>query len=376
MIKPEIHFCNTCLMPSTRPRITFDSNGICNGCQTYQNRLQTDYARRKHELQVLLKTARANKRGNYDVVLAWSGGKDSSAIAFRLRDEFFVRPLLVTFAQLVLSEEGRRNRDAVIASGFDAVLIEPNMAVSRRLSRHFFEERGDPKLHWNAGVHSAPVRVAIEVGAPIVFFAENGEAEYGGAVRNLEALRTRTRTDLIEHAVGEDPEGWTRLGFSSQDLFPYVYPRAENASSTATHYFAYYVPWDGASNLNLVESHVGFTRRIRGRNVGAVGNVNGVDDALEDLYYYMQFIKFGFGRAHKDVARLVQRQELSRKEAIELINEFDGEEPTDLMDTFVEFFGYDDEQQLRAVIDSHRHPAIWNTNKDGGWVRKFKLPAA
>jgi len=28
-----INFCNTCIMPDTRPRIIFNSNGICNACE-------------------------------------------------------------------------------------------------------------------------------------------------------------------------------------------------------------------------------------------------------------------------------------------------------------------------------------------------------
>jgi hypothetical protein len=32
----KIIICKSCLMPSSRPRITFDENNICNACN-YQN---------------------------------------------------------------------------------------------------------------------------------------------------------------------------------------------------------------------------------------------------------------------------------------------------------------------------------------------------
>ena len=31
-----------------------------------------------------------------------------------------------------------------------------------------------------------------------------------------------------------------------------------------------------------------------------------LDDKIDNLYYYMQFIKFGFGRAVRDASRLIQ----------------------------------------------------------------------
>ena len=29
-------YCTKCVMPSTRPGITFDENGVCSACQSYE----------------------------------------------------------------------------------------------------------------------------------------------------------------------------------------------------------------------------------------------------------------------------------------------------------------------------------------------------
>ena len=33
MINNEVYWCNNCVMPSTRPRLTFDEDRICSACQ-------------------------------------------------------------------------------------------------------------------------------------------------------------------------------------------------------------------------------------------------------------------------------------------------------------------------------------------------------
>ena len=41
----------------------------------------------------------------------------------------------------------------------------------------------------------------------------------------------------------------------------------------------------------------------------------------------MQYIKFGFGRATRDACRMIQNDQMSRKEAIELARKYDNEFP-------------------------------------------------
>ena len=40
-------------MPSTRPGITFDEDGVCSACQSYENRKNVDYKARFKELETL-----------------------------------------------------------------------------------------------------------------------------------------------------------------------------------------------------------------------------------------------------------------------------------------------------------------------------------
>ena len=55
-----------------------------------------------------IKKIKSNNLGqtneHYDVVVPWSGGKDSTSIALKLKFELGLNPLLVTFSPLILNE--------------------------------------------------------------------------------------------------------------------------------------------------------------------------------------------------------------------------------------------------------------------------------
>src|SRR5262249_48177526 len=96
----QIAYCTHCLMPSTRPRIQFDAQGVCNACRNAEDKQTIDWPLRQTELLQVLAQYRS-KTGEWDCVVPWSGGKDSSSIAYRLRFQFAMNPLLVTFSPML-----------------------------------------------------------------------------------------------------------------------------------------------------------------------------------------------------------------------------------------------------------------------------------
>ena len=38
-----IHYCNKCIMPSTRPDVEIDNQGICNACRAFEFRKNIDW---------------------------------------------------------------------------------------------------------------------------------------------------------------------------------------------------------------------------------------------------------------------------------------------------------------------------------------------
>jgi hypothetical protein len=157
---------------------------------------------------------------------------------------------------------------------------------------------------------------------------------------------------------------------SVKELDPYLIDEGK-LSKLRILYYAHYFPWDIVKNLEIVEHEVSFVRNKRGRTYGTFTDFDSLDDVMDDLYYYMQFIKFGFGRCLRDCARQIQRGRMSREEAFELISKFDGEYPSDSIPITSDFLGIND-KKLIEVIDRHRRQDLWEL-RDNKWILRFPL---
>ena len=90
-------YCTKCVMPDTRPGITFNSEGKCSACQAYKNRKNVDYNKRFEELKELCNKYRGmNGPTGYDCMIAVSGGKDSHYQVHVMKEIMGMNPLLVT----------------------------------------------------------------------------------------------------------------------------------------------------------------------------------------------------------------------------------------------------------------------------------------
>lgn len=46
-------YCTKCVMPSTRPGITFDEDGVCSACRNYEHRNLVDWNARWEEFKAI-----------------------------------------------------------------------------------------------------------------------------------------------------------------------------------------------------------------------------------------------------------------------------------------------------------------------------------
>ena len=367
-----IKFCNECIMPNSRPRIVFNEKGICNACLHSKKKEKINWNERKLEfLELANKIKFDTKKNNrlYDCVVPWSGGKDSTSIAIKLKFEFGLNPLLVTFSPLIVNECGNNNRNELSKMGFDSVFLMPNQKVSKQLSKRFFLERGNPKVAWDAGVNAGPVQIALNYNIPTVFYAEHGESEYGGLVLNKESEKKRNLREVIEHQVGDFPENWVTESISLKDLSPYIYPSEEELKKIdlTAYYFSYFFRWSMLDNFEYVKSKMpNFQTNPTGRTEGTFTDFDSLDDKIDNLYYYMQYVKFGFGRATRDSCRMIQNNQMTREKAIELARKYDNEFPSKDFNEVLSFLDLN-EDEFEEIVNKHRNDEIWKTGLSNKW---------
>ncbi len=368
-----INFCKKCIMPDSRPRIIFNSDGVCNACLHSEEKKKINWKIREEEFLKLvneINTFTKKNNSTYSCVVPWSGGKDSTSIALKLKFDYGLNPLLVTFSPLIENECGIHNRNELSKMGFDSILVKPSIKVSRKLAKRFFIERGNPKVAWDAGVNSAPLTIALNYKIPYVFYAEHGESEYGGLVLDDESLKMRNLREVIEHQIGDFPQNWASDDLKENELKSYIYPDEEELKkiNITAYYFSYFFKWSMFENFKYVEKKMkkNFKTHPNKRTQGTFTDFDSLDDKIDCLYYYMQFIKFGFGRATRDACRMLQNDQMTREQAIKLARKYDNEFPEENFKEVLQFLEMN-EDEFEIIVNKHRNNEIWKPGRNNKW---------
>lgn len=364
----EVKFCKKCTISNQRPRITFDSNGVCSACQFAElKHNKFDWKQREKELWDLLKRFK-RKDGGYEVIVPSSGGKDSARVAHELKYKYGMNVLTVTWAPHIYTDIGSKNFQSMIhKGGLDNILGTPNGIIHRKLTKLAFEILGDPFQPFIYGQTNFPLQVAVKYKIPLIMYGENGEVEYGGDMKNAFVSTRDYRCDHVKHYFsGLAPEELVKHGLSQNELLPYFAPSCEDldALGAEIHFYSYYHKWIPQENYYYSTEHTGFTANPV-RSEGTYSKYASLDDKLDGFHYYLSFIKFGIGRATSDSAHEIRDRHLTREEGVKLVEKFDGEFPKRYFVTFLEYCGITEEYFWQS-IDSWRSGHIW-AKTNGEW---------
>lgn len=101
--------CKKCVLDSDIPGITInEKTGLCHFCETYKplsEQEKNDYLGKIEEL-----FEKSRGKGNYDVIYALSGGKDSSYTLYKLKKDYpFLKVLAVQFDNGFTSQDAIKN---------------------------------------------------------------------------------------------------------------------------------------------------------------------------------------------------------------------------------------------------------------------------
>jgi N-acetyl sugar amidotransferase len=375
----EIRFCRRCVVSNQRPRIVFDEEGICGACRyTEIKNHRIDWATREKELRDLCDQHRS-KEGRFDVIIPASGGKDSSRVAYELKYRYGMHPLTVTWAPFEYTPEGYTNfRNFIKVGGFNNLMAWPNGKLHRKLSRLAFEALGDAWQPFTFGQMCYAFHIAQAFNIRLVFFGENGEAEYSGDPRvfNLRGMPFELWAeqyfkgimvdDLIEYGL-EETDYFSKDDYDESDLIFYRPPDMElmQQMEVTFHWFSYYKKWVPQENYYCASENTGFQANPTGRSEGTYSKYASLDDQMDGFHFYLAFIKFGIGRATSDAAHEVRDGHITREEAAVLVRRYDGEFPKRWYEAFKQYLNIND-SQFWEVIDKFRQSHVWR-NESGVW---------
>ncbi len=345
-----MRYCKLCVTPQTRPRIEFDNEGVCNACRYAETKKNIDWKKKAQELKDIVKKYKRSE--GYDCIVPVSGGKDSHFQTHYVKEVLGLTPLCVTFNPAMPSEIGVKNRENLINSlAVDHILITPDPKMHAKLAKIMLKEHGNVFLPWIQGVFAGPTRVAVEKKIPLIFYGDNGEAEYGGATNTKEATSIESSAAVnlrvqSDRPNWKNPENWDYYGIPKKSLTLYIEPtdKEKEEAGVKRLFLGDYIPWNNNQNLNVALNIIGgFTLRET-RIAGTYTHGTSMDDDLDELYLWFLWPKFGFHRASKSASPDIREGKLTREKAIELVRKYDGEFPWDVFDRTLDYLDMSEEE--------------------------------
>lgn len=328
-----IKYCKRCVMPDTKPNLSFDEEGICNACRNYENRKKIDWDKRKEELMTILNKYRSKDGSNWDCIIPVSGGKDSTYQVVTML-ELGMNPLCVTSTTCHLTEIGRENIENIKNLGVDYIEVTPNKQIRKHLNKIGLFEVGDISWPEHVGIFTIPVRIAVNMNIPLLIWGENSQNEYGGPAAS-------TENNVLDRKWLEEFGGLLGLrvsdlvgheGIRKNQLIPYTYPTDEELKRVGVTglFLGHYIPWDGLSNVIIAKAN-GFKswgKVIEGSSV----DYENIDNYQVGIHDYFKYLKFGFGRASDLVSMHIRRGRLTREQGMNIVKNLDGKFPWTYLD--------------------------------------------
>lgn len=363
-------YCTKCVMPDTRPGITFDEQGVCCACNNYAKRANIDWDARFEELKQLCDKYRGmNGPNGYDCAIAVSGGKDSHYQVYLMKEVMGMNPILFSVEDnFPMTEAGKHNiRNISEAFGCPIISCKPNIKTQKKLMRYFFEKYGKPTWYIDRLIYTYPLMMALKFNTPLLVYGENVSYEYGGG----HGEESYSAKDQLFNgvALGHGDEELLAAGAEPADLSLLQAPSKEEMDKLDPVYVSYFVEWNSYKNYELAKRW-GFRDLTHELDrTHHVENFDQIESPAYLIHPWLKYPKFGHASATDYCARTIRYGMMTREEAIEKVKAHDHALDPRCIQDFCEFLGYT-VKEFWDIVDNLYNKDIFEKNKLGQWVLK------
>lgn len=365
-------YCKKCVMPDTRPGITFNENGLCSACQSYEHRKMVDWNKRWSELKVLCDKYRCLNGNEYDCAIAVSGGKDSHYQVHLIKEVMGMNPILFSVEDnFKMTEAGKHNIQNISEEfGCHIISLKPDIRTQKKIMRYTFEKYGKPTWYIDRLIYTYPLIMALKFNTPLLVYGENISYEYGGG----DYEETYSARGQLSNGVASDidfDELCSIDGVNAKDLSLLKAPDMEDMQKIDPIYVSYFVPWNSYSNYQFAKSRGFHDLQHEWDRSHCIENFDQVDSRAYLVHPWMKYPKFGHASATDYAARLIRYGILDREEAVNLVKKHDAYLDPLCVRDFCEFLGYS-ESEFWNIVDKFYNRELFEKNETGEW--KLKNP--
>ncbi|MDH4222237.1 MAG: 7-cyano-7-deazaguanine synthase [candidate division Zixibacteria bacterium] len=311
--------CKNCVLPETFPGISFNPDGVCNFCQEFKGKehLEKEKGKYKQRFEELLN--KYKNSSSYDVLMAYSGGKDSTYTLSLLKEKYNLKILALTFDNAFLSQQALCNiRQVVENLGVDHIFFKPDFSLLKEIfltgtkedifSRKTLDRASTICTSCMAIVKFVTLKLALEKKIPFIAYGWSpGQAPLSASIfKNNPPMLKQMQMVLkkpLYKIVGEriSPYFLEENDFESKEIFPY------NISPLAF--------------LEYDERKIFEKLKKLGWNIPVDTDPNSTNCLLNSFANQIHRERFGFHPYAFELAKLVREGYLKRDEAIKRLEQ-------------------------------------------------------
>lgn len=366
-------YCKKCLIPDTRPGITFHEDGVCAPCKNFEKQKITDWDKRQKEFDALCEKYRGKNGNDYDCAIAVSGGKDSHFQVYYLKEVMKMNPVLLAVGNVDWTETGRKNF-VNLSDTFncDIISFNPNHNIARKMAKKAFVEIGSPTWYADALIYAYPYRMAMKLGLKLLVYGENVNYTYGGKYNEeTPSAMMQPLNDVVKPMWKQ----WLKEGdVTEKELNSALQPTFEECKAIGLDpiYLSYFVPWDTHHNFEVA-------RRWGFKNLsheyireGTLEQYNQIDSISYLLNQYLKYPKFAHASATEMACRWIRSGLKTREEMLPLVRQYDKILDQGIVESFCSFINMGP-REFWPVMDKWYNKTLFHQDRDGIWHENFEV---
>ena len=323
-------YCKNCLENDARPGADFDKNGICSTCN-YNDHFNKNF-NEKERLEVINEIIKKNKKNNttgFDCILGVSGGKDSTRQALWTRDKLKLKPLLVccTYPPEQLTELGAKNLSNLIELGFDLIVTSPAPKTWKKFLKEGFVG-GNYLRAPELALYSSLPQIAIKYKINLIFWGEGGNGKTTDPKLVNKKKEYDGNSQRKSNTLKNCDLGWmNKLVGDKAKLIPYRYPSEKEFKDKDIQiiYIGWFMKdWSIMNNAKYAALNGLSLREDGAKNTGDLFGTMALDEDWVAINQMIKYFKYGYGRTTDYLNYEIRNKNITRNNAIKLVQKYDG----------------------------------------------------
>lgn len=334
----------------------FDAEGVCNTCRNLEIKQQKiDWDARLKQFEEIINQYRGKYQ--YDCIVPFSGGKDSTYTVWALVKKFGLKPLVVRYNHHMIRPQTLRNQEMTIKQlKLDFLEYRTDWDLVKKLMRVSLDRKGDIYWYQHTGIFCFPMHMAIKFNVPLIIWGEP-TAEYAAYYR------------YDEEEIGDEERFnyFINLGITAQDMIGFLNDPTVKLADLWAHQFparkdlqaiecrsiclGTYTPWDVKAQAKIIQDELGW----KGDMVEGVPpeyNYEKIEDMLQGVQDYLKYIKRGYGRMSHLASIDIRNGRLTREKAMQMVEQWEGRRPGSL-DALLKWLNLS-EVEFYEIANRHR----------------------